>query len=847
MGTSLKNNNIAGFLLGKYYYLVPKILCYVFLFCFSTVAFCQDLGQIGKAKLFNLRGGVAANAIFYDGQSSREPFTYFLTGNVNLNISGIYNIPISFSYSNQKFQSSNPFSFNRLSIHPSYKWVTTHIGDVSMTFSPYTLSGHQFTGLGVDLTPEGPFKISAMYGRLLKESEYNPEDPQSQPAYKRMGYGAKASYDFEKFSIGAIFFKASDDKNSIENPVPVEQELQPKENTVVSLEAKVKLFDKGEVRAEVASSAITEDINAEGEEEDPFILSALLDNNATTQHYKAYNINFSYPVAQGTVGIGYEYIDPEYRTLGAYFFNNDLENITLNATQNLFENKVNIAFNAGLQRDDLDNKKSTQLQRVVSAITIGYNVSEKLTITGGYSNFQSYTNIKNQFDYINEVSQIDNLDTLDFQQISQNANLNMNYILRDTETQKRNLNIGLSYQNAVNKQDGRTLENGDSNFYNGNASYSLGYPVVDLNISAAVNVSYSTIGVDNSLTYGPMVSINKKYFDKKLRATGSISYNQSSSNGEKQGDVTNIRVGGTYTYLKKHNFNLTLLSQFRNTTTSSRDFTATFGYNYTFDKFNPKLKFPKRKRKKKEEKIKRSKRSSKGEEILQFRYRDSLYLGTMDQIDVQLTELQNHSHFNHIPEYKKEELTILRLVVADVRKAKEYKPKAIIYLKELYRYEDFLAGYNQLVFEMLTELRRDMLRLDYAFEKAYVKAKIAVDNHGLHNKTEEERQAVVQELRSRYQELQRNSDIALARLIGHRWTLPIIQSYTTIDKVENPDEYLREVMEQEKDNIFRMVDKNEEDSKIKLYMITQIIDFYLKKSLNYTSPDKFDLKYIDKN
>lgn len=846
MDITLKKNNVVGFLLGKYSYAILRILCFTFLFCFVTIASGQDLSQIGKAKLFKLTGGMAANAIFYDGQSNREPFTYFLTGNVNLNISGVYNIPVSFSYSNQKFQSSNPFSFNRLSIHPSYKWVTTHIGDVSMTFSPYTLNAHQFTGFGVDFTPEGPFKISAMYGRLLKESEYNPDDPQSQPAYKRMGYGFKVSYDFEKVFIGAIFFKASDDKNSVRNPFPIELELQPKENVVVSFEGKVKLFDKGEIHAEVASSAITENTNSEDKKEGSFLLSTLLENNSTTQNYKAYNIDFSYPVGHGTVGVGYEYIDPEYRTLGAYFFNNDLENITLNASQNLFGDKISIAFNAGLQRDDLENKKSTQLQRVVSAINVNYNASEKLSVTGGYSNFQSFTNIKNQFDYINEVSLSDNLDTLDFQQISQNANLNANYILKDTETQNRNLGIGLSFQNATNKQDGHTIENGESNFYNGNMSYTLGYPLIDLNISASVNASYSTIGVDNSLTYGPMVSVNKKYFDKKLRVTGSVSYNQSRNNGEKQGEVTNIRVGGNYTYRKKHNFNLNALSQFRSATTSSTDLTVTFGYNYTFDKFKPKLKLLKKHKKEKKKRPKKG-RKFRSDEILEFRYRDSLYQGTMDQIDGQLADLQKHSHFDHIPEYKKQELTILRLAVADERKAKEYKPKAIVFLKELYSYEDFLAGYNQLVFEMLTELRKDMLRLDYAFEKGFVRAKIAVDNHSLHNKTVEERVQAHEALKKKYAELEQNSKNALARLIGHRWTLPIIQSYTTIDKVENPDEFLREIMEQEKDNIFRMMDKQEGKQKIELYMITQIIDFYLKKSLNYTSPDKFDLKYIEKN
>ncbi len=828
------------YVLRKYCLLVSRTFWITFFLCFSTALFSQDLSQIGKAKLFKLTGGVAGNAIFYEGQSNREPFTYFLTGNVNLNISGIYNIPFSFSYSNQKFQNTNPFSFNRLSIHPSYKWVTTHIGDVSMTFSPYTLSGHQFTGVGVDLTPGSRFKMSAMYGRLLKESEFNPDDPQSEPAYKRIGYGIKANYEFEKFSIGAIFFKASDDKSSLDNAVPVELELQPKENAVISLETKVKLFDKGEINVEVASSTITEDTDAEGEADSASILSALIKNNATTQQYKAFNASFSYPVGQGIVGVGYEYIDPDYKTLGAYFFNNDLENITLNATQNIFENKLNIAFNAGLQRDDLDNTKSTQLQRVVSAINLTYNASEKLSLSGGYSNFQSFTNIKNQFDFINEVSQIDNLDTLDFQQISRNANLNANYILKDTETKKRNLSVALSFQNAVNKQGGQTVENGDSNFYNGSASYTMGYPILNLNVSTAINISYSTIGTDTGLTYGPILSANKQFLDKKIRTTGSISYNQTNNNGTKQGDVTNIRLGSTYTYLKKHNFNLNVLSQFRNSTTSSNDFTITFGYNYILDKFNPRFKLPKREKKHKT-------RESKSDEIIQFRYRDSLYRGTRGEINIQLANLQNHSHFDHIPEYKKGELSMLRQIVADEKNKNEYKDKAFIFLKELYSYEDFLKNYNQLIFETLIELRKDMRRLDYAFEKAFVKAKIAVDNHSLHKKTKEERKKTSEALQKRYKELEQNSDTALARLIGHRWTLPIIEKYNSITKVENPDKFLAELMEQEKENIFRMKDKDEEDQKIELYIITQIIDFYLKKSLNYTDPDKFNLKYIEKN
>ena len=59
-----------------------------------------------------------------------------------------------------------------------------------MSFSPYTLSGHEFLGGGVELTPDKiPFKFSAMYGRLQKATE--PDTLSGDPSYKRMGGGFK--------------------------------------------------------------------------------------------------------------------------------------------------------------------------------------------------------------------------------------------------------------------------------------------------------------------------------------------------------------------------------------------------------------------------------------------------------------------------------------------------------------------------------------------------------------------------------------------------------------------------------------------------------------------------------
>ena len=153
-----------------------------------------------------------------------------------------------------------------------------------MTLSPYTLAGHQFTGVGLDLTPEGPFQISALYGRFLKATEYNEEEPQGITAYKRIGYGLKASYDFEVMQLGVIYFKGKDDETSILEPFPIELGLSPKENTVVSFETEFRLFEKAQFRIEYATSAVTEDTRLTDAPSKKGIISFLQNENISTNN-----------------------------------------------------------------------------------------------------------------------------------------------------------------------------------------------------------------------------------------------------------------------------------------------------------------------------------------------------------------------------------------------------------------------------------------------------------------------------------------------------------------------------------------------------------------------------------
>lgn len=170
----------------------------------------QKFDAIGKSKPLAITGGISTNQIAYFASGitdRRAPYNFFVSGNLNFDLYG-WSVPLGFTYSNQ---SKGAFQqpFNQYGLTPSYKWVTGHVGYSSMSFSNYTMNGHLFLGVGADLAPPGPFKVSLMYGRLQREVLVDENlSPGIEPAYRRMGYGIKASYSKNKDNIDLIIFKA---------------------------------------------------------------------------------------------------------------------------------------------------------------------------------------------------------------------------------------------------------------------------------------------------------------------------------------------------------------------------------------------------------------------------------------------------------------------------------------------------------------------------------------------------------------------------------------------------------------------------------------------------------------
>ncbi|MER3373696.1 MAG: hypothetical protein RIM83_03580 [Allomuricauda sp.] len=565
---------------------IPWLTLYFSFFLSIASAQTVDLETLGKGKAFKLGGGISSNGVFYNSNQElgREPFTYFLQGNLNINFYQ-FSMPVSYSYSNQGEQLNYnlPFSLNRLSLHPKYKWIQGHIGSVAMSFSPYTLNGHQFTGGGVELTPDGPWKFSAMVGRLLKATEFDGGE-QSIPAFQRMGYGLKVGFEQERYSAGVIVFYAKDDINSIAS-VPDEQEITPKENLVLSLEGSYKIVENLQMNAAYATSAITQDLRAQPlRTKSGGLAGLLLKKRTSTQYFDAIRAGLDYSFDKSTLGVAYERIAPGYETLGAYFFNNDFENITLNASTVLFDTKLSLTFNIGYQRDDLKNQKERAMNRTVGSLNATYNASELLTITGSYSNFTTFTNSKvDQFEVINDDNLLDDAyDVLDYKQLSQNANINLNYILSKKEELQQNLNVNYALADVSNSEDGVVRIGNASTFHNGNVAYTLGFPNKGMNVTAALNGTLNTVGTENASTWGPTLNVNNKFLENTLNTNFGVSHNTSNSKTAKT-SVTNLRASLSYVLKEKHNFHLNVIQLFKSLSTENRnELTITFGHSYSF-------------------------------------------------------------------------------------------------------------------------------------------------------------------------------------------------------------------------------------------------------------------------
>lgn len=517
-----------------------KVFFAVFLLGCGNSFFAQNLEKIGKKEMIKVNGGLNFNSIFLrtnNPNSTRAPFSWYMNGNINISILD-WSIPFTYSYSNQHSTYSQPF--NQYGITPTYKWIKMHAGWCNMSFSPYTFSGYPFLGGGVELNPKN-WKFALMVGRLKKAVEYDAiNETDRDMSFKRIGMGAKAGYEKKGYGLTIIWFQAKDERSSL-HYIPQTTQIQPQENTVVSANAKAPITKFFNAEAEYALSGFTRNSFAdEASKGTTNKLPYIFKTRVTSQFFAAFKSSLNFNSKIFSCGVNYERIDPDYKTLGIYYGNNDLENITLSPQLRLLKSKLNLSLNAGVQHNNLNKEKLSTMNRMVSSGNISFQPDAKWNMNASYSNFTSYSRNRPANDPFYQPSIAD---TMKFYQVSQNANATINHSFGKKKI-KHSVTLTSCYQ--VSRQQIGSTQAEPTTTINGNLAYGSQFIPVKTMISISANAN-ETKAFNNTIRFfGPGLMISKSFLGNTLMMSFGSIYNLSTTNNKNNGTLINERLNIGY-------------------------------------------------------------------------------------------------------------------------------------------------------------------------------------------------------------------------------------------------------------------------------------------------------------
>ena len=419
--------------------------------CLSAQTVPTDNEDSGKKKYpLILRGGLNIGGELYSVSgipNRRSPWAYHTQGNLGISI-GKFRVPISFTYRDRQF--SYDFTFNRIGLSPTIGWATVHLGWRNMSFSPYTLGGRTFYGVGTELRP-GKLYIGGLYGELKNPLAIRDSlvfGANLIPIFDRKLYGAKIGYRNGKNHFELMGVKIWDDPNSFDYPDNYDElgynVLTPKENIVLGINGGIGIAKFLEIYFRSGLTLFTGDVD------DP--LTDVISGSIPDQYRDILTINSSSRITyagdaglnitvKGTrIGLQYRRVEPFYTTLATNFFPNDLEQYTFLLSTGLLKRKLLLNGRIGLEQNNLRDYRTNTTRRFIGNLTATYRPDEDWNFNLRYANFTTDS----------EANILELNDTLRYVTVSNNASVTGTWTKRG-QSRDLILTTFLNYQ-AVDDQ-----------------------------------------------------------------------------------------------------------------------------------------------------------------------------------------------------------------------------------------------------------------------------------------------------------------------------------------------------------------------------------------------------------
>lgn len=341
----------------------------------------------------SLSGSLSAEMQFYTISQlpdRRDPFSVRLHGSPVINI-GSLSIPLQFLLGD--YQVSYRESFNRIGLSSKFKWGSVHLGHRSVSLSPLAWGSHNFLGAGVEINA-GKVRLGVLGGRLKRAIEPDSVTMTTyyDPAFTRMGMGAKLGYGTDENHIDLILLKASDKPESVEFD-PIAENVHPAQNTVLAVNVKKSFDKKWFFNLDAGVSGWTDDMGTPPNEGNEKFLSKimgiLMQRHTSTYYAAALQTSIEYRKPTYSAKVLFDRIDPQYKTMGTYYFHDDIQRIRLSGSVRLLNNKITLMPELGWQENNLANNRSGSSARTIGSLRATYRHNMNWFFSAYMSNFQS--------------------------------------------------------------------------------------------------------------------------------------------------------------------------------------------------------------------------------------------------------------------------------------------------------------------------------------------------------------------------------------------------------------------------------------------------------------------------
>lgn len=480
--------------------------------------YSQDLEQVVSSKPLGFSGTLNTSIVTRSSENGEGSSYWVLSASPTLSVYSIeFPFTITFSTNESRFQQP----FNEYGISPKYKWLTLHAGHRSISYSPFTLAGHQFLGGAFDIAPSF-LRVSGMYGRLVRSVPFDSGDVNRSSAFERWGYAGKVGFGSRSNYVDAIYFTAKDRYPSVNNSLLLNG-ITPAQNTVLGIISSQQFFKLITWDFEGSVSGYTRDLTAASFKDSskiPQLFRDIITVNSSSRVSTALKSSLRLSQRYSSVELSYKRIDPGYTSLGAYYLQSDIEEFTLGPSFRLFKSRVNFNGRIGFARDDLLNTKQNETFRIIGTANLNLQPTSQFGINLNYSNSTNTRKTK-----------IDSLaDSLDIQSFVNSFGIVPTINFGDSSW---NSIISLSaFGQILGSQGAQAQKTPDVFAHN----YSLGYTLTHVKTSVTVTPSLSAAFMkmlsQNTTDFGGTMNLGIPLMSKKINASVSSGFNSHFENAK---------------------------------------------------------------------------------------------------------------------------------------------------------------------------------------------------------------------------------------------------------------------------------------------------------------------------